>query len=120
MRLTLRLLPVLVCAALAFVPATGGQKKVDTKFFAATIAPIFQNRCLECHSGPKARNGLDLTTRAGALAGGESGPAVVLGDAGKSLLVKMVSGPKAKMPQKGEALSLAEVAALRQWIDDGA
>src|SRR4051812_848550 len=95
---------VLVLALAAVSP---GQNKAGVQFFTDRVAPLLKQRCLECHSGPKARNGLDLSTREHLLAGGDSGPAVVPGDAAKSFLIKMVSGPKAKMPQKGEPLSAA-------------
>ncbi|MCH8923174.1 MAG: hypothetical protein IIA67_08525 [Planctomycetes bacterium] len=37
------------------------------------IAPLIARRCLSCHSGPKPKGELDLSSRKTALAGGESG-----------------------------------------------
>src|SRR5205807_1218714 len=79
-----------------------------------------QQRCLGCHNTAKKRGGLDLSTRATALRGGDSGPALVPGAAGKSLLIQAVSGPRARMPRAGAKLSAAEVAALTRWVDAGA
>src|SRR5687767_7947405 len=87
---------------LVLVASSPAQKKADEKFFADKVAPLLQNHCLECHAGKNARAGLDLTTRASLLTGGEHGPAVVPGKADMSLLIKMIQGPKAKMPQKGD------------------
>src|SRR5262245_39078652 len=57
----------------------------------AEVRVLLQQRCLECHGGKKTRGGLDLATREGLLAGGDSGPAVVPGDAKKSLLHRLVA-----------------------------
>ena len=54
------------------------------------------------------------------LHGGDSGPIVKAGMAGDSLLLRMVSGPEAKMPKQGPKLTADEIAFIRQWIDDGA
>src|SRR5271166_6642870 len=60
-------------------------------FFVAKVAPVLRERCVECHNGKKSRGGLDLTTRASTLTGGDKGPVIVPGDAGKSLLLRMVA-----------------------------
>jgi hypothetical protein len=55
------------------------------------------------------------------LAGGASGPAIVPGDSGASLLIEKVSGQRgAIMPASGEPLTAAQIATLRAWIDAGA
>ena len=84
------------------------------------VAPVLQQRCLQCHSGRKARGGLDLSTRKNTLTGGDSGPAIVPGHADKSLLFKMISGANPSMPQRGDALSKKQIADVRQWINEGA
>jgi hypothetical protein len=82
---------------------------------------VLEARCARCHSGEKARAGLDLTTREGLLRGGSSGPAVVPGDARKSLLYRQVAhAVKPGMPFKGPKLSAAQTALLAAWIDAGA
>jgi hypothetical protein len=98
---------------LAAAPAAGD-------LFSRRVAPILSRHCLRCHDGHKKRGGLDLSTRAGLLAGGESGPAVVPGNAANSRLLQMVSGPKPRMPRSGPRLSAGEVAVLRRWIESGA
>src|SRR5439155_23769802 len=48
---------------------------------------------------------LDLTGREKLLKGGDSGAAIVSGDAGKSLLLEMVTGADARMPKQGTKLT---------------
>jgi mono/diheme cytochrome c family protein len=91
----------------------------EPTMFAERIAPVLRQRCLSCH-GAKKRGGLDLTTRAGLLKGGDGGTVVTPGSAAKSRLLQMVSGPDAKMPKEGPKLTAAQVAALRQWVEAGA
>ena len=88
--------------------------------FRDKVAPVLRQSCLPCHNPAKSRGSLDLSTRATALEGGEKGPAIVPGDAQKSLLLQMVRGPQPKMPQKGEALTAGQVVDVGRWIDAGA
>src|SRR5262245_11692842 len=81
---------------------------------------LLEERCLACHDASRQRGGLDLSSRATALKGGDSGPALVSGDAARSLLLKMVGGPAARMPRSGPRLTEAEVRVLRDWIAAGA
>jgi mono/diheme cytochrome c family protein len=94
--------------------------KVDEAFFATKIAPILKKNCLTCHNPAKARGGLDLSTQASTLAGGEKGPAITPGDSAQSLLAKMIRGPMPKMPRMADPLADADVELIRRWIDDGA
>src|SRR3954468_874127 len=89
--------------------------------FARDIQPILQNSCVKCHGRGKAKGGFQIDTRETFLKGGESGPAVVEGKSGESLLIEMVSGldPDNVMPQKGSHLSSTQVGLLRAWIDHG-
>ena len=61
--------------------------------------------------------GLDLSSREGALLGGNSGPALEPGASAKSLLFEKVRS--GEMPPSGP-LSKAEVDLVRHWIDQGA
>lgn len=83
--------------------------------FATDVAPIFQKRCVACHSGANARAGLDLSTAASTLKGGKSGRAVQPGASDRSLLIeKVISG---SMPPGGPKLKDEEIGKLRGWID---
>jgi hypothetical protein len=88
--------------------------------FRTEVAPIFERHCVGCHSGDAAKGALSLTGRQQAMAGGESGPAIVPGKPDASLIVEYVSGAKPQMPKDAPALSTEQVAAIRQWIAAGA
>lgn len=90
--------------------------------YAKTIQPLLQKRCYACHSGKGAKGGLRLDSRTAATQGGDSGPVIEPGKSGSSELLARVTSDDdgLRMPPKGERLSKAEVAILRQWIDAGA
>ncbi|MBI2825312.1 MAG: PSD1 domain-containing protein [Planctomycetia bacterium] len=88
--------------------------------FRQSVVPVLERRCVSCHSGEHAKGGLGLESREKALAGGDSGPAIVPDKPGESLLVDHISGEKPEMPKEGPPLAAAEVAAIRRWIEGGA
>jgi hypothetical protein len=85
--------------------------------FDSTVAVLLSRRCLDCHGGGKPEGGLDLRQRKTALAGGDSGPAVVAGKPDDSLLWQRVRD--GEMPPKAK-LTAAEKETLRAWIAAGA
>jgi hypothetical protein len=110
------LLFLVVWAAQICLPA----QPVD---FVKEILPVLTSRCLVCHTGDAAQAGLRLHTREEMLRGGQSGPAVVPGKSGESLLVAKITGRAAKglrMPPTGPPLDEATIALIRNWIDQGA
>ncbi len=91
-------------------------------FFTARVEPLLRKRCFECHSHEhKIKGGLALDSKAGWEKGGESGPAVVPGRPGASLLIQAVSHVEKdlKMPPKA-MLPTAEIALLEEWVKKGA
>ena len=82
-------LPVLCLAAtvLGSVPARAAGPEGD-RFFREKIAPVLEAECYRCHSAEaeKVKGGLRLDSREGLLRGGDTGPAVVPGKSGESLL----------------------------------
>src|SRR5262245_15506831 len=72
---------------------------------------------MSCHNATKKKGDLDLSRRESALAGGESGPAIISGKPLESLLYKKIAA--GKMPPKG-ALLPAQIAAIKKWIEQGA
>ena len=86
--------------------------------FRAKVAPLLSDRCVECHDADTGEGGLVLDKLTSARTGGDSGPAVVPGDADGSLLWQYVDA--GEMPPDGPALSDAEKSLLRDWIDAGA
>lgn len=85
--------------------------------FDREIAPLLARRCGECHNADEPKGGLDLTSKTRALAGGESGRAIVAGQASASLLWQRIDANE--MPPK-HPLPAAEKTRLKQWIDAGA
>ena len=91
-----------------------------TAFFERAVRPILVERCQTCHGSKKAKGDLRLDSRASVLAGGESGPAIVPGAPGESLLVDAINyGELHQMPPKSK-LSTSEIAALTRWVEIGA
>ena len=93
-------------------------RKVD---FAEDVKPILAKSCTICHANGKSKGGFNMDHIHSFVGGGDSGPAVVSGDSGKSLLVELLlsNDPDERMPVKGDPLSLEEVAIIRTWIDQG-
>ncbi len=90
--------------------------------FTRDILPIFERSCHSCH-GPKLQMaGLRLDSRRLALAGGQSGAVILPGKAAESILYRRVAGlgELARMPMGGQPLADAEIARIRDWIDQGA
>jgi WD40 repeat protein len=88
--------------------------------FHRDVLPIFRTNCIVCHKPGKARGGLDLTTHASLLKGGDEGLAVQAGDPDGSRLIQTVCGEEPEMPKDGEPLMPKETAVLRRWIAQGA
>jgi len=92
--------------------------------FRDQVRPLLIEHCLRCHRPSRVHRagGLDETTIAGMLRGGESGPAIVPGRPDDSLLIKAVrwEDPDLEMPRGGDQLAPEQIAALEQWIRDGA
>ena len=96
----------------------------DIAFFEKNIRPVLTDQCYKCHSleSGKSKGGLLLDSRASVLEGGGNGPAVVPGDAGKSLLLTAIShvDPDLEMPPKKAKLSKGIIADFKTWIEKGA
>lgn len=86
--------------------------------FELKVAPILANHCLECHDSLARAGGLDLSRRATALQGGDSGEAFVAKHSAESLLWEVVLTDE--MPQDRPPLSEPEKQILKEWIDEGA
>lgn len=86
---------------------------------------MLQANCLPCHNKTTTKADLMLETPADMLRGGESGPAVVPGKSGESLLLKVSTHEaKPRMPpkdNKANAVNLTprELGLLATWIDEG-
>lgn len=93
--------------------------------FNRDLAPVLSKNCVACHNAKKAEGGLNLESHAALLAGGDSGAAVVAGNASQSSLVERVLSEDDPMPPDDNSvgakrLTVEEVELLRQWIAAGA
>ncbi len=84
--------------------------------YEGTFKALFDGRCTFCHSGPQAEAGLDLSSYATMMKGGDNGPVIIPGDPDASLLVQRQSGP---LKHFGQMLS-EELTAVGEWIAAGA
>jgi hypothetical protein len=88
--------------------------------FEMEVRPLLANNCWTCHR-QTAMGGLRLDSLDTILKGGKSGPAIVPGKPGESLLIQAVSHKheRLKMPPQGQ-LTEAQIAALADWVKRGA
>ena len=100
----------------AFSKSVASKKRAD--FFETEVAPLLSTHCLECHDSATHKGGLDLSRRAAAFKGGDSGKVLFAGNAAKSPLWRSVDSDQ--MPHDRPLLSDSQKQVLKQWIDDGA
>lgn len=112
-----------VCFCALASPRCTAQTPDDSRelFFESRIRPILIEHCYECHSGTSTKGGLSLESIEGWKKGGDSGPAILPGNAEESLLIQAVryADEALQMPPKGK-LPTEAVDALTQWIEQGA
>jgi len=94
------------------------------QFFESRIRPVLVKKCYACHSqaaakAKKLKGKLLLDSRAGVLAGGESGPAIVLRKPEQSLLIKALRHESLEMPPN-ERLNETVIRDFVTWIQIGA
>ena len=89
---------------------------------AQEVRTLLENHCIQCHGPSQQLNGLRLDSREGALAGGYSGPSLVLGDGGGSTLIQRLTSedPSTRMPLAAPPLRPDQIEVLTRWIDQGA
>src|SRR5581483_9955902 len=100
------------------IPACAQQTTAPAgNLYSDYVQPVFQKSCLPCH-GPEAKSaGLDLSTREGLLHGGEHGAVIQPGDAGASLLYKVVAHEaEPHMPLKSARLPQEQIDRIAEWI----
>ncbi|QDU27287.1 Planctomycete cytochrome C [Anatilimnocola aggregata] len=87
--------------------------------FERDVRPILKKHCFQCHGEEEELQGkLDLRLVRLMTTGGESGPAFTSGKGADSLLIQRIE--QGEMPPEGKKVTAAELAILRQWIDEGA
>ena len=124
-----------ICASLVAFPVAGDDEALKAaalqqaatadpakiEFFEARIRPALVEHCYSCHStaAKDVKGGLLLDSRPGMLIGGDSGAALVPGNADASLLLKALRHEDLEMPPDRK-LPDTVIADFAEWIRDGA
>jgi hypothetical protein len=115
-----------VLAVAGPTPAPGGGTEPDARlrsarerFFEKDVRPLLVEKCYSCHSERKQKGGLRLDSLEAILKGGDSGPAVVPGKPGESLLVEAINYEGPEMPPAGK-LPAEKIDILTRWVSLGA
>ena len=96
------------------------RQAAQIEFFEKHVRPVLAEHCYACHGPKKQSTGLRLDTTTGIRAGSDGGPVIIPGQPEKSLLIRAVRRETdSPMPPK-QALPPAAVAALTQWVREGA
>lgn len=97
--------------------------------YAVNIKPIFDNSCVKCHHGDRAKAHLHLDSLAGVLKGAKHGKVIKPGHSADSVLIKAVSHatrdhhywmPPLKNKAGIKPLTPEQIGLIRAWIDQGA
>jgi hypothetical protein len=90
--------------------------------FHKDVVPLLERHCFKCHHGEDAEAGLDLSSHAGILQGGDyAGPVVIPGAPDNSPMVLHIRGIyQPKMPKDADELTENDLHTIRMWIAVGA
>lgn len=112
--------PLLLVGSLVIFcfPLIQSAEKSAGLIFEDSVAPILTAHCTDCHNATTQKAELDLSSTAGLLKGGESGPVFEKGKPEKSHLYEMVH--REEMPKKGGPLNHDQIQAIHDWIAGGA
>src|SRR5688500_13568031 len=104
-----------------FDPAHAEKMKEGLDLFKAQVRQVLIDTCVDCHGGAEVESGLDLATRKGLVRGGSHGPAIVIGKAMDSNVVRFIMHREQPyMPHEMDKLPDESIAAIAKWIDLGA
>jgi hypothetical protein len=116
MTLSQTILSFLLWAAMA-CPAIGGDLMRPNW---ADVSPIFEKRCINCHSELGAAKGLRLDNYEAAMAGGANGAVLLARDASGSELIRRLRGESTpRMPFLSTRLPQEEIDLIVSWIEVG-
>ncbi len=94
--------------------------------FYKDVYPFLKANCISCHNKTTTKADLNMETPALMIKGGENGPSIVAGKSMQSLVVQAslhqhdMEMPPANNKSGAVDLTPAEIAILKQWIDQGA
>ena len=101
----------ILCSLLSTTFGKGADPDPES-FFELKIRPVLLGSCFKCHGGQKVTSDLRVDSREALLRGGQSGPAVIPGDAERSLLIQAVRHTHEKIKLSDEA-----ILNLTEWVD---
>ncbi len=114
------------CAAMADDSALSDDSAFspeEIEFFEKDIRSALSENCFKCHSGNKAKVGLQLDHRAGWIKGSDYRAVIDLKNPAQSLLIQAISHTEGKdipsMPEDGDKLPDDTIANLIHWIELG-
>ena len=114
----MKLVVVSAAGLVALLIGMGQVSQAEESQFRDEVAPILQQRCLSCHNDVDHKGDFSLESATVAFREGYIEP----GKADSSHLIELMTpvDGKAQMPKNADPLSVAEIAIVRKWIDDGA
>lgn len=99
----------------------GKNKKNQAVSFETHIAPILNEKCVNCHNAQRSSANLKLDTFAGMKQGGRNGLLLVPGNPNNSLIIrKLVAPGNQRMPRNGQPLEPEQIKLIGRWISEGA
>jgi mono/diheme cytochrome c family protein len=110
-------------ASVALVFLFGSSALAAPVDYVHDIKPLLTQHCVKCHGPDKQQSDLRVDSLAAMLQGGNTGPALIAGKSGESLLIDALTKGEnvSKMPPEGNPkLTAAQIDLLKRWIDEGA
>ncbi len=102
-------------------PDHAQQMARSLELFKSGVRQTLTTHCVQCHGGDETHGEFDLTTRAGLIKGGASGPVVTIGKPEQSRLLELVRHEdEPHMPAEAPRLHDDAVEQLATWITSGA
>jgi hypothetical protein len=122
-RLTISTVALLLCAGAGGIAGGKTAKQADPEeppSFARDVMPVLGRYCENCHGDKEQHGGLRLDNYDNLMRGGDSGPAIVAGNARKSLLIaKIEHRDQPSMPPR-KWLPKPAIARIKAWVTAGA
>lgn len=107
--------------ALYFVVFSAAIFAADGPDYVSDIKPLLKTHCWSCHGPLRQEGGLRLDTAALAIRGGDSGAAVVAGNAaGSTIIQRITAAAEERMPPESDPLTNEQISLLTKWINSGA
>ncbi len=113
------LMSLLFLGGILPIAAPGFAAEKDLALFTERVAPVLERRCFSCHNQQEQKGEFSLETADGVKTSGF----IVPGDPDASYLLEAITphdGRRPRMPKNSDPLADADVAAIRQWISEGA